>query len=100
MACETGDLETIVRLVQGDKNLVTAYAGKLDPLRIATLHKHSHVVKYLLEQGTPVDDRILRIAAMHGSIAILDMFLEHIDVDARDEMDKTALHWCSIDPDN
>lgn len=53
-ASERGDLATVEQLVgEGtDVNQTTRPNGSITPLSLALKHKHSHVVRYLIEQGT------------------------------------------------
>jgi uncharacterized protein len=101
-ASALGDLETVRRLVGGDRNLVNAFAADgFYPLGLAAFFGHRAIVEFLLRNGADVSmaaRNAQKVTALHGAVArrdveIVKMLLEAgADANARQERGFAPLH--------
>jgi len=103
LACETGNLDIVNTLLQGDINLVKRNSSDgLTPVFCAVKSNNVNVLKRLKEAGIRVDVRSqynngispLHYAATLGSDAIVDFLIKNgVDVNSVDLLGKTPLHY-------
>jgi ankyrin repeat protein len=101
-ASALGDLETVRRLVDGDRTLVNAFAADgFYPLGLAAYFGHSAIVEFLLKSGADVKlaaRNAQKVTALHagasrGGAAIVKMLLEAgADPNAKQERGFVPLH--------
>jgi len=101
-ASALGDLETVRRLVGGDRNLVNAFAKDgFYPLGLAAFFGHRAIVEFLLKNGADVKTaarNAQKVTALHGAVArrdlqIVKMLLDAgADPNARQERGFAPLH--------
>jgi ankyrin repeat protein len=101
-ASALGDLETVRKLVGGDRGLVNAFAADgFYPLGLAAFFGHRAIVEFLLENGADVKTaarNAQKVTALHGAVArrdveIVKMLLEAgADPNARQERGFAPLH--------
>jgi uncharacterized protein len=101
-ASALGDLETVRRLVGGDRNLANAFAADgFYPLGLAAFFGHRAIVEFLLKNGADVSmaaRNAQKVTALHGAVArrdveIVKMLLEAgADANARQERGFAPLH--------
>ena len=101
-ASALGDLETVRRLVGGDRNLVNAFAADgFYPLGLAAFFGHRAIVEFLLKNGADVKTaarNAQKVTALHGAVArrdveIVKMLLDAgADANARQERGFAPLH--------
>jgi uncharacterized protein len=101
-ASALGDLETVRRLVGGDRSLVNAFAADgFYPLGLAAFFGHRAIVEFLLTNGADVSmaaRNAQKVTALHGATArrdveIVQMLLEAgADPNARQERGFVPLH--------
>src|SRR6266478_5389704 len=97
-----GDLETVRKLVGGDRGLVNAFAADgFYPLGLAAFFGHRAIVEFLLKNGANVATaarNAQKVTALHGAVArrdveIVKMLLEAgADPNARQESGFVPLH--------
>lgn len=102
MACDAGDVQVVKLLVEAgaDVNLKGPQRYRFYPIQRAIETNNFELMKYLLENGVPLDFKsevkkytLLHYAANRYSIEIIEFLLEKgLDVNARDFYDKTPLH--------
>ena len=101
-ASALGDLETVRKLVGGDRALVNAFAADgFYPLGLAAFFGHRAIVEFLLKNGADVATaarNAQKVTALHGAVArrdveIVKMLLEAgADPNARQERGFVPLH--------
>jgi ankyrin repeat protein len=101
-ACALGDLERAMALVARDPKLVDAYSGDgFSPLGLAVFFGHEEIARRLVAAGADVNRpsrNAIRVAPLHsavesGSLALLDLLLEHgARPDAVEFLEATPLH--------
>jgi ankyrin repeat protein len=104
-ACESGDLDTLRKLIESNPELVHEQSETEDqPLHVACLQKHDLLVKYLIDAGADVNGRgdfaktPLHYAVFEGdeySTPIVKLLLDAgADPNLRDKRsDSTPLKW-------
>jgi uncharacterized protein len=101
-ASALGDLETVRKVVSGDRALVNAFAADgFYPLGLAAFFGHRAIVEFLLKNGADVSlsaRNAQKVTALHGAVArrdleIVKMLLEAgADPNARQERGFAPLH--------
>ena len=101
-ASALGDLDTVRKLVGGDRALVNAFAADgFYPLGLAAFFGHREIVEFLLKNGADVKTaarNAQKVTALHGAVArrdveIAKMLLEAgADPNARQERGFVPLH--------
>jgi ankyrin repeat protein len=101
-ASALGDLETVRKVVSGDRNLVNAYAADgFYPLGLAAFFGHRAIVEFLLKNGADVKmaaRNAQKVTALHGAVArrdveIVKLLLEAgADSNAKQERGFVPLH--------
>jgi len=101
-ASALGDLETVRRLVAGDRTLANAFAADgFYPLGLAAFFGHRAIVEFLLKNGAEVKTaarNAQKVTALHGAVArrdvdIVKMLLDAgADPNARQERGFAPLH--------
>jgi ankyrin repeat protein len=101
-ASALGDLETVRKLVGGDRALVNAFAADgFYPLGLAAFFGHRAIVEFLLKNGADVKTaarNAQKVTALHGAVArrdveIVKLLLEaSADPNARQERGFVPLH--------
>jgi ankyrin repeat protein len=101
-ASALGDLETVRKLVGGDRGLVNAFAADgFYPLGLAAFFGHRAIVEFLLKNGADVKTsarNAQKVTALHGAVArrdveIVKMLLQAgADPNARQERGFAPLH--------
>jgi ankyrin repeat protein len=101
-ASALGDLETVRKLVGGDRALVNAFAADgFYPLGLAAFFGHRAIVEFLLKNGADVKTaarNAQKVTALHGAVARRDvetvkLLLESgADPNARQEQGFAPLH--------
>jgi uncharacterized protein len=101
-ASALGDLETVRRLVGGDRALVNAFAADgFYPLGLAAFFGHRAIVEFLLKNGADVAiaaRNAQKVTALHGAVARRDveivkmLLVAGADPNARQERGFVPLH--------
>jgi uncharacterized protein len=101
-ASAVGDLETVRRLVGGDRSLVNAFAADgFYPLGLAAFFGHRAIVEFLLKNGADVKmaaRNAQKVTALHGATARRDVEIVRMllaagaDPNARQERGFAPLH--------
>lgn len=100
-AALSGDLDTVREIVSADPTQAVATDVRNDtPIHIAVAGGHLDVVRYLLDQGVPVDvgdnegTTPLGGAVIHGHTEIAQLLIDRgARIDATDVNGETPLHW-------
>jgi len=91
-AVESGDLETVKRLVE--TRLVDPKGSDSEALRLAALNGHLEVMQFLLPHANPkaYGSQAFRVAAGNGHLEIVKFLLPHSDPKAHYS---EALRWAA-----
>lgn len=102
-AASSGDLAAVQAIVSSDPGQAIAPNVRNDtPIHLAAAGGHADVIRYLLEQGVPVDigdnegTTPLGVAAIHGDVEIARLLIDSgARIDAADQNGETPLHWAA-----
>lgn len=96
-AIEDGDLHTCELLIRLGVDIECVNLQNETPLIYAVKIRNKEIVKLLLKFGAKIDNSLLKYAVIEGLEEMLKCFLESgADINARDEMGRTALIYAAI----
>ncbi|XP_068903743.1 serine/threonine-protein phosphatase 6 regulatory ankyrin repeat subunit B-like [Tenebrio molitor] len=103
IAANYGKIESVQELVKNGANLNAKDIENCAPLYYCIQNSHYEVAKFLLDNGSTIDDgaELLCRAAMSDFPDGISLLLERgVSVNAKNAEGKTSLHWASFEGSN